>query len=291
MPTPRKGEKKKDFISRCISHLHEKGEGKSQDQRVAMCHSMAEEHYNKTNESIKSLIEGMTFSSFLVVEAMPEADPSTVKGYIRSLPQYQEMMKDQSAKPVALKLAKQLVDEFGDEPASDRVEDYILDQFDELSSKFYRGTNMGDWKGEEEYQRQRDQEGDIESAARKWEQTTGMDAETGEDMPKKRRMSGARTGMDFGAERKAAQAQSDIASFAQAPASDQADRLATARTQAAGAGAPRTGTKAAQAREIFSEMFGEARPSEIIRRMMEEIGMSKPHATTYYYNMKKKAAQ
>lgn len=256
-------------------------------QHVAMCLNVKEN--NMSGSSIKSLIEGMTFSSFLVAES--EMDSNSVKEYIRSLPPFQEMMKDQQAKPAALKLAKRLADEFGDEPLTDQIEDYVFDEIDELNSQYYHGTNVGDWKGEEEWQRKRAEDKEIESAAHKWEQTTGMDAETGEDIPKRRRSSGARTGMDFSADKKAAQAQRDIASFDQAPPPEQADRLSAARTQAAGAGAPRQGSKATQAREIFSEMYGQARPSEIIRRMMDEIGMSKPHATTYYYNMKKKAAQ
>ena len=40
MPSPpRKGEKEKDYISRCVSHLAKK-EGKNQDQAVAQCYSM-----------------------------------------------------------------------------------------------------------------------------------------------------------------------------------------------------------------------------------------------------------
>ena len=38
MPTPRKGEKEKDFIARCVPILIE--EGKPSDQAVAQCHSI-----------------------------------------------------------------------------------------------------------------------------------------------------------------------------------------------------------------------------------------------------------
>ena len=45
MPTPNKGEKRADFISRCVSDLHaEKGRWKSNDQIVAVCHSLWEQH-------------------------------------------------------------------------------------------------------------------------------------------------------------------------------------------------------------------------------------------------------
>lgn len=243
----------------------------------------------KEEYSIKQLIEGMTFSSFLIVEQMPDMDTSTVRGFIRSLPQYQELMKDQSNKPEALKLARRMMDEFGDTPLDQNTKDYIFDQFDELSSQNYRGTMVGDWKGEDEYQRKKREDRDLEGAVNKWEQTTGMNAVTGADIPHKRRMSGARVGMEYTPGRKAQRAQADIASFANAPAPEQASRLASARTQAAGVGTPSSGSKIAAARVIFNKDFGEKRPSEIINRMVNEIGISKPHATTYYYKFKKAA--
>lgn len=42
MPTPRKGEKEKDYMSRCISTLMH--EGKEQKQAIAICYSMYREH-------------------------------------------------------------------------------------------------------------------------------------------------------------------------------------------------------------------------------------------------------
>lgn len=288
MPTPRKGEKRQDFISRCISHVSRKGEGKSHDQRVAMCHSMADEHYSeneeKTMKESKSLTEGLNFSTYLILEATGAVDTDNARGYIRSLPQYQEMIKDQKSKSQALQLAKRMVDQFGNEPLNPKIKDHILDQFDELSSKHMRGSMMGDWKGEREYQRKKEEENDLRSAMDKWEQTTGMDAETGEDIPKRKRQSGARVGMDYAPERKAAAARADFSQM-----SDQADRLGAAKSKAAEVGAPQRGNKVKAAREIFKEDFGEKRPSEIIRRMMDEVGMSKAHATTYYYKFKKAA--
>jgi len=38
MPTPRKGERKKEFINRCIPMLVD--EGKPQNQAIAQCHSI-----------------------------------------------------------------------------------------------------------------------------------------------------------------------------------------------------------------------------------------------------------
>lgn len=40
MPKRRKGEKKEDFIKRCIPEVM--GEGKSQEEAVAICYSLAE---------------------------------------------------------------------------------------------------------------------------------------------------------------------------------------------------------------------------------------------------------
>lgn len=234
-------------------------------------------------ESMKDLIGGMTFSTFLIVEQ--EADTSTVRGYIRSLPIYQEMLKDQEVKGQALKLARSMVDEFGDGPVDSQTQDYIFDQFDELSQQTYKGrTQIGDWKGEEEYQRKQREEKDIESAIDKWEQTTGMSAETGEDLPKRRMHRGATHQAG-----KFAKARAEMRAFQDAPSPEQATRLATARTRAQAAGAPARGEKMTAAREIFNQDFGEKRPSEIINRMVNEVGMSKPHATTYYYKFKKAA--
>ena len=41
LPSRKKGEKENSFVSRCISELSKKGEGKSQSQRVAICKSRA----------------------------------------------------------------------------------------------------------------------------------------------------------------------------------------------------------------------------------------------------------
>jgi len=51
MPTPRSGESKSDYISRCIPVL--KDEGKKQEQAVAICYSM----WEKKNEDIMKRID------------------------------------------------------------------------------------------------------------------------------------------------------------------------------------------------------------------------------------------
>ena len=241
--------------------------------------------------TIKELIEGMTLSSFLIVEAMPAMDPNTTRGYIRSLEQYQELMKDQENKGTALKLARNMVDEFGDGPLDDNTKNYIFDQFDELSQRVYKGrTSVGDWEGEAEYQERMADDEALASAMDKWEQATGMDAETGEELPqKKQRMKRGATHQKGKFEK----ARREMAAFADAPAPEQADRLAAARTQADIAATPARGNKMDQARAIFDEEYGTSKPSAIIRRMMAEVadGISKQMATTYYYKLKKRAAQ
>ena len=46
MPEPRKGEKKQDYISRCISYMISK-EGRKKGQAAAICYSMWREHEKK----------------------------------------------------------------------------------------------------------------------------------------------------------------------------------------------------------------------------------------------------
>ncbi len=284
MPLPKKMDKcmskvKKEFPEGRSDKKKSKKE--AHKQHVAMCLN-AQESY-----SMKDLIDGMTLKSFLIAEAQM-ADPNTVRGYIQSLPPYQELKGSDQSRGEAIKLARELMDELGgpDAQIDQATADYVFDAFDELNSRHNQGMNVGDWKGEEEYKKKEQEDQDLESAIDKWEQTTGMDAETGAPVKKKR--------MGRGATMQKARfdkAKQEVQAFADAPASDQVDRVASARSQAQGASAPQRGNKASAARAIFNEYFGEERPSAIIRRMMDEVGMSKPHATTYYYKFKKAAAQ
>jgi len=58
MPKPKKGEKKEDYISRCVKHVMNK-EGKSQDQAVAMCHSYWEQAKEGKEMSKKLCLRGL----------------------------------------------------------------------------------------------------------------------------------------------------------------------------------------------------------------------------------------
>jgi len=50
MPNPRKNEKKKEYISRCIPQVIK--EGKEQDQAIAICYSMWKEHEKSSKATI-----------------------------------------------------------------------------------------------------------------------------------------------------------------------------------------------------------------------------------------------
>lgn len=257
-----------------------KGAKAAHKQHVAMC--LNQEGYE--NHSAKQLIEGMSFSSFLITERMVDEFESNAKGFIKDLPQFKELMKDAQHKPEALKLARQLIDEFGNSPISQQDKEYIFDTFDELSSKIYQGANIGDWKGETEFRNRKNQERDYDKMSDEWESTVGTDAETGAELPIKHSR-GTRVGLDHNAAKKIARAQSDLGAFANAPSDEQMDRLSAAKNITAGAAK----TKMATARYIFNKLFGNKAPSEIINDMVTQMGISRQHATTYYYNIKRQA--
>ena len=60
MPNPRKGEKKDDYISRCIGVLI--NEGKEQDQAVAICNSMWDESKKMSYEDMKVELDNSVWS-------------------------------------------------------------------------------------------------------------------------------------------------------------------------------------------------------------------------------------
>ena len=53
LPTRRKGEEESKFVSRCISELSKKGEGKNSAQRVAICKSRAS--ISLTDEELETI--------------------------------------------------------------------------------------------------------------------------------------------------------------------------------------------------------------------------------------------
>lgn len=235
--------------------------------------------------SIKELIGGMTFSQFLMVEAAPGMDQATVHGFARSLPQYQDLIRGQETRKPALALLKQLKNDLGDGPIDQQAMGYIEDQFDQLDSEIHgtMGANIGDWRGEAEAEKRRERE------EREAQEADEAEAAARTEYQGRRKRS-ARTGMDYRPDVKQRQAAADFASFGDAGPDEQADRLAGAKAQV-GVPTARPGSKSTAMKAIFDEEFGTSKPSAIIRRMMDEVGVSKPHATTYYYKFKKRAAQ
>lgn len=61
MPTPKKNEKKKDFIARCIPIVLEEGTAKDQDQAVAICNSIWDKSKKEKKEFVKNEIERRYF--------------------------------------------------------------------------------------------------------------------------------------------------------------------------------------------------------------------------------------
>lgn len=272
----------KDSMGACMSEWKDKhphGRAKkrmskkeAQRQAVAAC-------LQKTNE-------GLTLRGFL-----GEMGSLDVREYIRNLPLYQELVKNPQTKPEALKLARSFVDEFKD-GADNNVQSYIADEFDDLYRKATgrMGSNVGDWEGERAYQDRRQQEKDIESAARKWEQTTGMNAETGEDIPRDARgrvRHGARSGMEFRPEIKSAR----IARELKGHGDVRPEIARRAASAPAGEHAYQGGeSKSKRAADIVAEMLRSgARPAEIKARLRDELDMTAAGANTYYYKFKARA--
>ena len=68
MPKPEAGEKKDEYIARCIPIL--KGEGHEQDEAAAICYSMWEQNTEK-NESIDRLIDKYLVSEHFMSQRGP----------------------------------------------------------------------------------------------------------------------------------------------------------------------------------------------------------------------------
>lgn len=60
LPNRRKDESRKDFVSRCVSVLTDKGEGKNAAQRVAICNTRAMNLTDTEKEAVAKLVIGGT---------------------------------------------------------------------------------------------------------------------------------------------------------------------------------------------------------------------------------------
>jgi len=63
MPTPRKGEKQSDFVSRCIPIVLEEGTAKDQKQAAAVCYSMYKQKKEKSMSNVNLSADVQTFAS------------------------------------------------------------------------------------------------------------------------------------------------------------------------------------------------------------------------------------
>lgn len=278
----------KDKMGACMSEWKDKhphGRAKermskknAQKQAVAAC-------LNKTgvNEDLN-----LTFKSFLNEEAMD------VRQYIRSLPMYQELIKDPQHKPAAMTLARSFVNEFGQQGADRNVQAYINDEFDDMyrTTIGKQGHNVGDWKGEQEYQDRMQQDKDIASAMDKWEQTTGMDAETGAEVSKYddrgRLKHGARSGMDFRPEIKQQRIAAELQGLGDER--DVIQKRAAAGPAAGDAAYAGGESKASRAAQIVSAGISAGKkPREIKAELRNTLDMTAAGANTYYYKYKAQA--
>lgn len=57
MPTPNKGENRKDYIKRCVPYVIDEGTAANPKQAVAVCHSLWKQHRNKRTSRASELID------------------------------------------------------------------------------------------------------------------------------------------------------------------------------------------------------------------------------------------
>lgn len=147
-------------------------------------------HENLRIPSLKDLTNGMTFKYFLVAEADAEAPAKERSPIYKHLadrfPQFNELSFKARRELEKEVQSEDLLGGYESLPQEekDSVDAYMHDLvIDKMQAEVGQGSSVGDWKGEEEYKRREQEQADIDSAADKWEKGTGMDAETGEDMP------------------------------------------------------------------------------------------------------------
>lgn len=271
----------KQAIAACLN----KTDG-NQDKMGSCMHEWKDKHpKGRTKDTMENF--NLTFKEFL--------SESDIHSFVRSLPMYQELLKDQQYKPQAMALAREFVNEFGNEPISPDVQAYVKDELDHLYSQTIgrHGAMVGDWKGEEDYKNRTGLEKQWDAAADKWEREMGTDAVTGAESDKYddrgRLKHGARSGMDFRPEIKSAR----IARELKRHGDTRADVAQRAASQPKGDGAYYGGKSKAQfAQEIVSAGLDSGKSSgEIRRELMSELDMTPNGAKTYFYKYKKRHLQ
>lgn len=270
----------KQAIAACMS--------KTDGDQSKMGGCMSEWKQKHPKGRTKATMEGITFTEFLA-----EMDQD-VRSFIRSMPMYQELLKDQQFKPQAMTLARSLANEFANEQMTPDIRAYIEDEFDSLygDTAGRHGSNVGDWEGEKAYQQRMQQDKDIDSAMSKWERTTGMDAETGADVSQHdnrgRLKHGARSGMDFRPEIKQQRIAQELRGMGD---ERQVVQKRASQGLAPGNDAYMGGvSKSQMAKKIVSDgIQAGKRPAEIKAQLRSELDMTGPGANTYYYKYKKQA--
>ena len=149
-------------------------------------------HENVGIPTLKDLTNGMTFKYFLVAEAdegTRERSP-IYKHLADRFPQFNELPFKARREIEREVQSDDLLGDYDhlDQEEKESVDDQLHDLvIDKMQDVVCRGSMVGDWKGEEEYNNREREQADIDSAADKWEKATGMNAETGEDMPQPER--------------------------------------------------------------------------------------------------------
>lgn len=146
--------------------------------------------------TLKHLTEGLTFKYFLIAEAeeamVSTKDRSKAWKYLEKFPQFNELSF--KTKRALEKDAAEIVDDYEALPQEEQesIDDHMHDAvIDAMQKEVGAGPNMAKWNEPSS----QDQD-DTDSAIDKWEAATGMDAETGDEIPapapQQRRSSGPR---------------------------------------------------------------------------------------------------
>lgn len=136
--------------------------------------------------TLKDLTNGMTFKYFLVAEADEEVtqkrEQSPEYRHLAKFPQFNELPFKARRELEKEVRADGLISDYETlepeekESVDDALQDLVIDK---MQATFGTGVNVGDWAATDKSQ----EDDDLESAMDKWEDTTGMDAETGADLP------------------------------------------------------------------------------------------------------------
>lgn len=139
--------------------------------------------------TLKDLTRGMSFKYFLVAESdeqQPAKERSASWKHLEKFPQFNELPfkvrreLEREVDSEGLIVDYEMLQPEEKESVDDHLQDMVIDA---MSKHFGTGVNVGDWAATDHSQ----DDDDVASAMDKWETATGMDAETGADIPRKKR--------------------------------------------------------------------------------------------------------